>query len=51
MSDQPATPQRLSTPGTPPASGALTPGGIANELSKMDFPAPEGLNLNLPRAS
>jgi tryptophanyl-tRNA synthetase len=26
----------------------MTPGGIANELSKLDFPAPTNLRLNLP---
>lgn len=41
----PGTPE-----GKPPMSGAMTPGGIANQLSKLDLPAPSGLKLNLPDA-
>jgi len=43
------------TPGTPnkptTGDGALTPGGIANEFSKLDLPAPTSLKLNLPTLS
>jgi tryptophanyl-tRNA synthetase len=42
MSLQPGTPDART------ASGAMTPGTIATTLSKMDFPAPTGLKLNLP---
>lgn len=34
----------------PSASGAMTPGGIANQLSKLDLPAPSGLKLSLPNS-
>ncbi|WRT64811.1 tryptophan-tRNA ligase [Kwoniella shivajii] len=36
------------TPDQPSKSGAMTPGGIATELSKLDLPAPSGLRLSLP---
>jgi tryptophanyl-tRNA synthetase len=29
----------------------MTPGGIANQLSKLDLPAPSGLKLNLPSST
>lgn len=42
--------QPPDTPDSKPSlSGAMTPGGIANQLSKLDLPAPSGLKLNLPR--
>ncbi|WVW78507.1 tryptophan-tRNA ligase [Kwoniella bestiolae CBS 10118] len=36
------------TPDQPSKSGAMTPGSIATELSKLDLPAPSGLKLTLP---
>ena len=45
MSQPPATPDGRSTAS---ASGAMTPGGIATQFSKLDLPAPSGLRLNLP---
>lgn len=36
------------TPDQPPNRPAMTPGGIATELSKLDLPAPTNLRLNLP---
>nr|XP_019008527.1 tryptophan-tRNA ligase [Kwoniella pini CBS 10737]OCF47308.1 tryptophan-tRNA ligase [Kwoniella pini CBS 10737] len=38
----------LETPNKPSKSGAMTPGSIATEFSKMDFPAPSGLKLSIP---
>ncbi|WWC59297.1 tryptophan-tRNA ligase [Kwoniella dejecticola CBS 10117] len=40
----------LDTPDRPSKSGAMTPGSIATELSKMDFPAPSGLKLSIPES-
>lgn len=46
MSLAPETPGRETSPG-----GPLTPGGVADELSKLDFPPPTGLRLDLPKSS
>lgn len=43
----PGTPNNIK----PSASGAMTPGGIANQFSKLDLPAPSGLKLNLPTST
>jgi len=43
MSLAPDTPDRPTT-----RSGQLTPGMVSEQLSKMDFPAPTNLQLNIP---
>lgn len=43
MSLAPDTPDRQTS-----RSGQLTPGMVSEQLSKMDFPAPTNLHLNIP---
>ncbi|KAK8847371.1 tryptophan-tRNA ligase [Kwoniella newhampshirensis] len=39
------------TPDQPSKSGAMTPGSIATQLSKLDLPAPTNLKLSLPSSA